>query len=132
MYFPTIIENRFPHCSDYLRKFISSNMRMGIDEYIFIGAKVDKPFQRFQHIAAFFATGIELSVGIGSCAAFPKTIITFRVYNLVFIDGSQITAALPNVFPAFKNNWFQARFDSTKCSVKPCGACANYCYFLCF
>ncbi len=56
-------------------------MRMGIEKNIGRGAMLYQNLQNPVQIAAFFGTGVKFAIGIGTGAAFAKTIIGIRVYQ---------------------------------------------------
>ena len=75
MDFAATFDDCIPHIFNDTRQFICSDMRMRVCQYRRRRSMLAKYIQYFVYISSFLAAGIELSVRIGSCSPFAKTVI---------------------------------------------------------
>ena len=73
---------------------------------------MDKDFKNFTYTSSFLCSGIELTVGISARSTLTETIITFRVYQVFFINFSQIPSSAFDIFTSFKYYGFITEFNS--------------------
>ena len=109
MDFPSTLQNGVPHVFYNLRQFIRTNMRVRIRQNGGAGSVLAKYIQYLLHIAPFFAAGIELSIGIGSCASFSETIIRFGVYLMFPGNKGDILFTVPYILSTLHYNRLHAQ-----------------------
>ena len=108
VYFAATFDDGVPHILDDARQFVRPYMRMGIRQYGCRSSVLAEYIQYFIYIPAFFASGVQLSIGVGTCTAFSKAIIGFGVYGLLSSYLGQVFFPFPHVFSAFHDDGTQS------------------------
>ncbi|CDB09426.1 putative uncharacterized protein [Bacteroides sp. CAG:633] len=74
------------------------------------------------HIAALLATGVQLAVGVGSCATFAEAVVRLRVYRLRAAYLGKVFFAFAYVLAALYHNGAQSQFDEAQGGEESAGA----------
>ena len=94
MYDPACLQNGFSHRLDDARQFIRANMRMCLDQNVFIGTMLNQQFKCSSNVPAFVAACVEFAVAVSAGSAFSKAIIGIRIYFVLPVYLHQIPSAL--------------------------------------
>jgi hypothetical protein len=96
--FTPSLQYAFPDLCHYPGQFISTYMGVCVDKNIFPCPMRHKDFKDTPYITALLAPRIKLTIAIGAGTSLTKAVVTVRVNNMFFINGSQVSAPGAYVF----------------------------------
>jgi hypothetical protein len=111
---------------NHARQAVSTYVRVCIGQYRGACAVLAEYVQDAVGAAAFLASGVELAVGICSCAALTETVVGLGVYLVGAAYGGYVDLAVVHVFAALKYYGAQTEFNQVECCKETAGAGANH------
>src|SRR5690349_15110185 len=90
-------------------------MRMSIHKDLSAGPMIHQCFQDLVYISPFVGACVEFSIAISSCTSLTKTIIAFRIYQMILIDSGKVSSPGPYIFSSFNNDGFYTQFQTSEC-----------------
>ena len=104
MHLTATIDNCIAHILNHARQLICANMRMGICKDVRIGTMLAENIQNLIHATTLLASGIKLTVTIGSCTTFTKTIVALTIHLLGLGNVRKVLFTLTYVLATLQNN----------------------------
>ena len=101
-------------------KLVGADMRVGVDEYIFLRAMLMEYLKHFLYRPALFAAGIEFAVGVSAGTALAEAIVGVGVYDSLAVDSCHVASATVYILAAFEYYRLETELDKFKSREQAC------------
>ena len=126
MHFSSTVQDGISHVLNDPWKLVGTDMRMCVRQDGRTGSVLTEYVQDFFHAAPFLASGIELSVGVGSGSSFTETVVGFCIYLVVTTDACKVQFPVPYIFTPLYDNGTQSPLDEAQCCKESSRSCTDH------
>ena len=114
MYLSATALNPLTHRLDHTRQLIRSDVRVRVDQDRRTGSMLTEDIQDPVHRTTFLAPCIKLSIGIGTGAAFAKTVIRLAIHPMLAADQGDIPFAGTHILSPLQHDRPQPQLDQSQ------------------
>ena len=114
------------HGRHHRRQAIRANVRMGFHQNMWVCPVGHQPFKRFPDVAPLLASRVEFAVAVGARTTFSKTVVGFRIDDMLFVELGQIPSACPHVLAALQHHRPNSKLNELQRGVQPRRPCPHH------
>ena len=111
MHLPAVGENTFTHIRNDAGQLIRADMGMRLHENVVHGPETHQQLENALHITPFGSPGVQLAVGVGTCAPLAEAVVRVLVNDMVYVDGFQVLNAGFYILAPLQNHGFESELE---------------------